>query len=105
MGSQRVACMRIAPSGLSTCSQCPHLPRRWLLLAFVVKTQCAPNSSHATDLLPSALSSLCSELCRGSPPFSARTNATEERAGGDSVRRESEESEAQLLRHKRGGTR
>jgi hypothetical protein len=41
---------------------------------------------HVCYLFPSALSSLGSELCSGSPPFSARTNDTEQRAGGFSER-------------------
>jgi hypothetical protein len=52
-----------------------HRPMRW----------------HLCYLSPSALSSLCSELCSGSPPFSARTNATEQRAGGFSERAEGRE--------------
>jgi hypothetical protein len=49
------------------------------------KTQRFLNALRAVHLLPRAFSNLFREPCSGKPPFSARTKATDERAGGDSA--------------------
>lgn len=67
------------------CSQCPHLPKTWLLPVCHQKKKRVLNALRAVHLLPRAFSNLFREPCSGKPPFSARTKATDERAGGDSA--------------------